>query len=362
MDKNSVSANQLGILTLFMVLGTSLIYLPALNAGRNGWLAVGLSSIVGFYMIYLLLSLHKSFPGKDLIAISEELLGKYLGKFLSLIFLTSIFFVVTLRLYDLAILMLVIFPLMPYLFVLTVITLIVVYIAFKGLNIVGRLAEVIMWPTVMLLLISYIAALSIHTLDFANVLPIFVYWKPVFSGFLYSANWPFAELVIFGMFLPFVKDDMKQNGRVLYYWLTFAAILLVIRSIITFAVIGAETVELKRFPFLEVYKMIDIPGLERIDQFFFFFWFVTAFFAILLSYQAVAMGTKTLFSLNNYRSILLPLGLLTIIMTFIFHDNDIIFVNLHSPSVIFYILPINLLFPTLLLVMTKIRGPGSKKG
>jgi spore germination protein KB len=110
---------------------------------------------------------------------------------------------------------------------------------------------------------------------------------------------------------------------------------------------------MSRFPFYEAFRIMRVGDFERIELFFFALVFVCGLLALLFCYQGLVLGIQKLLQLENYRAIILPLGLLLIsLMLYMFpSDLEIMFFERILP---FVMLPVQLFFPLLLFIGGKI--------
>jgi spore germination protein KB len=82
-----ISNNQLTILTSVFVVGASPLIIPnmvASIAGRDSWLSVIIATVAGLSVVWINTYLTGSYPDKTFVEISQQLMGKWLGGFVSL--------------------------------------------------------------------------------------------------------------------------------------------------------------------------------------------------------------------------------------------------------------------------------------
>lgn len=89
------SIAQASLLLIGFVLGTAIILVPNVDSGvQDLWMSPLFAGIPGALVLSWMLWLLPRFPGKDLIQISQDILGKYLGSLLGLIWVIY-FFIIT---------------------------------------------------------------------------------------------------------------------------------------------------------------------------------------------------------------------------------------------------------------------------
>lgn len=360
MQQNMINSQQFGKLLLLLILGSAFIFVPEGIAGRDAWLATLLASLSGLYVIFATIALQNMFPGMSIIKISTQVLGKPIGLFLSLVYSWVVFFVATLYLYDMIVLMLIIFPQITELLLITIIILTSSYVLYKGIESLARLGEILVWIIIALAL----AAITIPFFTIANLqslTPVLADFKPVITGAVFGSNWPYGEISLLAMLLPFV-GDLKQNQKTIYIWFFIGVIIFAVRSILVVAVLGQDLMQLSRFPLYDVLLLIRFSTFQRVELFFFVMWSITNFMAITLSYQSSVLCIKDLFSLKNYQTLIIPAGLCLGVFSLIMYPSDIEFLAVESFTAPFHNIPVHILYPTIVLIAARLKKKSSSAG
>ncbi|MBB5323422.1 spore germination protein (amino acid permease) [Anoxybacillus tepidamans] len=90
MEKGKISAVQMGIIMHPAITATAILLVPAItahDAKQDMWISPFWASLVGFLTVYIAVQLHNRYPQKTVIEYSEQIVGKFLGKIVSFIFL-----------------------------------------------------------------------------------------------------------------------------------------------------------------------------------------------------------------------------------------------------------------------------------
>lgn len=360
MPGTMINSNQFAKLLLLLIIGSAFIFVPEGAAGRDSWLAAIISSLTGLYIITVTISLQNMFPGMSIIKIAMQVLGKPLGLILSLIYSWVVFLVATLYMYDMVVLMLIIFPQLSETLLVILLIAASSYILYRGINSMARMGEILVWIIIPLVA----AAVTIPFFTVANLqslTPVLADFKPVAAGSLFGSNWPYGEISLMAMLLPFVSD-LKQNKKAIYIWFFIGVAIFIIRSILVVAALGQELMQIARFPLYEVLLLIRFSTFQRIELFFFVMWSFTNFMAITLSYQSLTLCIKDLFSLKNYQTLIIPVGLCIGVLSIIMFPSDVEFLAVESFAAPFVNLPVHLLYPTIvwLLARFKQKSPALK--
>ena len=94
MSRQSISQINLMFVISGFLIGTALLLIPTAViafARQDALIALFLGMLPSFLLILMLSSLQSKFPGKTLIQYSDEILGPYLGKLASIIYLWLVF-------------------------------------------------------------------------------------------------------------------------------------------------------------------------------------------------------------------------------------------------------------------------------
>lgn len=353
MENSSLSERQLAFLLFMSLMGNALILSPISGSGRDAWLANLLASVVGLYLLFAIISIQKSFPGKSIIKISEICLGKLAGKILSLIFITMIFYSVIIYLFDVCILLRTIFPFLTCSLLRPLVVITIAYCIYKGSTAMGRLADLLA-PITLLFIIGSLLIISTEAY-FSDLVPIAVDWRMLAGGTLDGAGWPYSVITVLALFLPF-KSDPGGKHRLLYIWFLVGVVIFTVRNILVLAVLGPEYILIARFPLYASLRFVAFADFQRVELFFFVLWFVSGFMVLLINYMAAVLAVKEYFNLADFKSITLPIGFFLTVISLYMYSSDMEFYTLAGITTPFLNLIINLLYPTILLLAIKIRG------
>jgi len=348
---NRISSQQMAFLLFFVLLGTSLIYVPESDAGRNAWISTILAALVGFSLLAVMLRLQLMFPGISIFKIAELSLGRIPGKILNGVFLYVIFVIALLSLGDLVTMLRQLFPYAPQFSLRTIIILTVAYCLYKGVTNVARLTEAALGYTLLFIAIGFLVPANM--VDLSNLQPVLSYWRTMLGAIAYGANWPYAQIAVLVLLLPMVTDLQKGYPK-LVTWYIIATVILTLRTLLVLAVLGPELTLINAFPLYRVFRLAEVQTFQRIELFFFAMWFTTGFMQLLIYYLGFVVGLQDLFGLKNYRSMILPAGLLIVIMSIYTISSEMYFLQVLTPASIPHDLPVNLFYPFTVLVAASI--------
>lgn len=352
-----LSSQQLAFLAFLLIPGSSLVFVTGQTAGQNAWLAEMLAILPGIYILWAILKLHDRFPGLRITQISCELLGRFLGTVLNILFFWSIFIITVELVYDIGLLLKVIYPAIPRLILFPIIILPCMYALYKGLTVLGRLGELFFFIAVSFIILAIITAIPI--MDISKLRPVVSEWKLLVGGFLYAADWPFDEVIIFALFLPLVSN-LKQEKRKVYLWYLLSGGAMTILDLQTISILGPYLTQLSQFPIFEVFRLVGFGEFRRLELGFLILWFLTGVTAITIFLQGILFICQDVFYKKDFKPLILPLGLAIVVFASYMFPADIVYNLLGFKYTPIYTFPVNLLYPTILLITAKLRKPQSQ--
>ncbi|GAB7388182.1 endospore germination permease [Bacillaceae bacterium] len=324
MEKMRVSERQLGIFVFMYVLGSSILVAPvsaAAGAKQDAWISILLGTACGALLILLYNGINKRFPDSTLMEINEKLLGKWLGKTVSLFFFFYFFLICSGLLREIGDFMTTqILPETPVQTVYLLFLSVVLLGARLGIEPLARTAEILLpWVIGMLLLLILFL---IPEMRIENLQPVFTDGlKPVIRGMLPYLGTSYLELVVFLMVLPYVRR--KEKGRKAFLIGSFlGSLILFLVTLTALLVLGAELTARQVYPSYILARKVSIGGfVERIEALMAGIWIITIFIKLTLSFYASAIGLAQTFRLKEYKPLLLPLGMILTVLSLVVSPN-----------------------------------------
>lgn len=352
-----LSTQQLAFLIFLLIPGSSLVFVSGRAAGQSAWLAEFLGMLPGLFILYAIFKLHAMFPDQRITCVSTQVLGRVLGTILNLFFFWGIFIFAVSFVYDIALLLKVIYPMIPRLILYPIIVLPCLYTLYKGLTILGRIGELFFF--ICILFIALALVIAIPLMDISKLIPIISGWKPLLAGAIYAADWPFDEVVIFALFSPLVSK-LKEEKKKIYRWYLISGLAMVLLTLVTISILGPNLVSLLQFPIFEVFRLVGFGEFKRLELGFLLLWFISGITAIIIYLQGLLFVCQDVFSLKDYKPLILPLCLALIVFTAYMFPSDITYQDLAFKYTMIYSFPVNLLYPTIILIAAKLCKPKAK--
>ncbi|MGI6226551.1 MAG: GerAB/ArcD/ProY family transporter [Peptococcales bacterium] len=342
-------------LIMGVTFGSSVIISPGVGVDQNSWLAVLIGLVGGVFFAYIFFSLAKKFPNKTLMEINDFIYGKFLGKIVSILYLSYFSIVTALVLRNFSdFLTITIYQETPAVVLIGSTVLISASAVRNGIEVITRCSLLLVPIT----LFSYlILTIFLHPqMDLNNLLPIHFPFKNMLKVSFKAATFPFGETVVFLMVIAYLnKHNLKSMKKFALSGIILPGIVLLIASARNVAVLGA-TMELSVYSALEAVELINVGEIfTRLEILYIFSMFSVGFIKVAVFYYAITLGTAQLLGLRSYLPLVLPIGVsLTVLSITIFESvfENILWNNNIYPL---YALPFQFLIPlvTLILARTK---------
>jgi spore germination protein KB len=362
LENGKISPTQFLTLVIIFIIGSSVLVAPSLlatNAKQDAWISSVITLLAGFSLIFIYICLINLFPSSTIVECNEKVLGKWMGKIVSFLFLYYIFELAALLLREIGdFLTTQVMPETPIQVIIIIFLLVSLTAVRLGLEVIGRTAEIfIIWIFFLFLILFF---LLLPQIDLSKLQPIMGEGvKPIMQGSLHYLGLPFLELVVFLMITPYVAQPNKVK---LGFYLGTGIGGLIISLLILFciSVLGAEITGRHTYPTYILGKKISVGEfLERIEVIVAIIWFLTMFFKISICFYGVTLGLAQVFKLNNYRVLLFPLFFILVPYSLFSVPNIIYFHNYIAKIWTPYSMTFGLFLPLLLLAVGSFKKKNS---
>ncbi len=352
LENGKINSRQLAILVMLYLIGSAILIIPSIiasEAKQDAWITALLTIGIALLFIPLYVALGARFPNKTFAEYIEVILGKWLGKAVSLLFLIAFpFFIATLSLRNIGdFLTTQVISQTPIQAIYIMFLAIVIMGVRLGLEPLARAAE-LFFPWVILLfllLVVFVAPL----MKLENIQPVLEEGlKPVLKAAIPFISFPFVEPVIFLMLFPYVNRT-KQNGKALFAGILLGGLFLFVITALTILVIGADQAARHNFPSYVLAKQINVGQfLERIEIIMAVIWFITIFFRMSILLYAVALGIAQVLNLKDYRFLAFPLGIILTVLSSAIIPSTTYLLNFNQKTWPLYAFTFGFLLPLLL--------------
>lgn len=323
MLKENISLTQLFAIIVNVLLGSVIVVGMEKGAKQDEWIAISIATLIGVGLMYFYYSFNKLLPNKNLFEIMEYCLTRPVSILLSLSYSIYFFCFLCGITRDFAELMAsAILPVTPIEVVVLTYTLVIAYIVYLGLEVLGRVTE-IFTP----FLLGFIILLSIFLtvsgqIELHNIQPVLGNgWKPVLKTIFPSMiSFPFGELVVFTVILSSV-GEIKKAMKVSMISVLIAGGFLVFGSIIIVFTLGVEVMQYANFPVLSASRRVAIGHfIERIDAIVVFIMVLGILVKSAVYFYVGLKGLEYVFRLP-YRYFVVPISIIVAVFSVLISNN-----------------------------------------
>ncbi|MED4402223.1 GerAB/ArcD/ProY family transporter [Metabacillus fastidiosus] len=302
-----INSMQLGGGALFDLRGMSQ------HAGYDTWISIIVSGLSMHILIWLLYQILNKGKG-DIVAIHRDLFGKWVGGFLSLLFISYflILGIFTLRIY-IEVIQVWIFPhLSPFFFSL-IFLLVISYFVIKGFRVVTGicfLSILYMLPILLSMLFP---------LEFAHYSNLFPIMDHSYKDILLSSKEATLSMVGFEsllLFYPFIKNP-ERSAKWAHLAIIFTTIIYVYVAIITFTFYNQEQLQHTLWSTVVLWQIIELPVLERFEHLGLSAWLLIVLPNLCVILWGVHHGISQLVTINKKILLIAIIFIIAIVSGFI---------------------------------------------
>lgn len=358
MEKGRISPFQLGILVFMFIISSSSLLIPPLLTSyvkQDAWIVSFITMFTALPFVWLYISLGIRYPDLTLIEYTERILGKWLGKVVSSLFIFYFLIITSGLLRQLGeLLTTLVLPDTPIQWIEVLFFALVVMATRLGIEVSSRAAE-IFFPWVLSFLLFLLIAL-LPRIEWKNLQPIFEsQFNMLAKGILIHMGIPFFDLVIFLMIFPYVSNLHKAK-KVYFTAMILGSMVIVVITLMSILVLGASITEQATYPVYALAQSVNIGDfIQRIEVLVGGIWFITMFFKITICFYASVLAIAQFFKLNDYKPLIFPLGMIIVPLSLVMFSSMIDFRQFVRDIWTISVVPYGIIFPTLLLVVDRIK-------
>lgn len=360
-EKGVISSSQLMFLAAAFVQGSSLLI--AFTHGitkQDTWLVVlsGFAVVLPFIWAYV--SLAQKFPGKNMVQIMDIVYGSFLGKLISVLYISFPFQVMSLTLRFIGDFFLTfMYPKTPLIVILIMFTSMCAWAVRSGIEVIARISLITVAITLIVDIVT--SLLLFEEIKLTNFLPLFeLSMMDFIQGTHVMMAIPFGELVVFLMIIPYV-NKIKQAKKSVLLGLTIGMVTILLITVRDIATLGILTTVLVS-PSFEAVRLIDIGKIiTRMELLVAVVLLITVFIKACVFYYTAVLGIAQLFRLRTYVPLVIPIGIISISFA-LFSQETAIETTTRASKVWPSFATLYLLIPILTLLIAKIRKLPQKQG
>ncbi|WNS73487.1 endospore germination permease [Bacillus sp. DTU_2020_1000418_1_SI_GHA_SEK_038] len=358
LEKGKISVRQFRVLVIFFTIGTSILVTPAILASyarQDAWIAVIIGLGAGQLVIWLFTSIANLFPNLNFVQVNEKVFGKWLGKIISLLFLTMPFvYTVELLFYSGTFITVNLMPETPIemLYIMTVF--ILVMAVRLGLETFSRTAEI---NIVVFILLFLILLFITPQLKIENIQPILENGiKPLLLPVLHLVDVSYFNAVVLLMIYPAYVNQPKDAQKSFFIGSLIGGLVVLVITLLSTMVLGVDTTIRNLYPGYALAKKINVGGfLQRIEAVIAFMWIMATYFKMLLYFYATCLGLAQVLNLKDYRPLTLPLAMIAVAFASFMIPNVVEQQNWDNGINLVFSLSVGGILPLMILIVAIIR-------
>ncbi|MGG4345939.1 spore germination protein [Paenibacillus lautus] len=356
-SKEQITTSQAAVILVNYILAAGILTLPRTSVEKvktpDVWITVILGGMIAMLVGVIIVKLNKRFPEKTFYQYNQEIVGKWVGGFLSL-FVIGYFF--TISAYEVRTMAevtgLFLLEATPTWAIILPFMWIGLYLIIGGLNTIARLFEIIFPITIIIFLLVAFLSLGIFELD--NLRPVLgLGIGPMLKGIKTTAL-AFLGPEIMLLLVAFMKQPDKAV-KVVLIGLSIPLLFYVITVVIVIGALSIDGVVTSTWPTLDLMRSFEIPGLifERFESLLLVIWIMQIFTTFTITYYAAALGLAQLFKKKIHPFIYGLIPVIYIISMTPKNINDLFKLGDFIGNVALLLFAV---LPIILLLVSKLRG------
>lgn len=319
------------------------------------------AALTSLVPVFILSRIWRRFPEQSLFAVSEQVLGKWLGGLINLLYLLFFALLLSLNIRMVGDFFISAFlPRTPIMIVTGVLILLAVWATRAGIEVIGRAAQVVFPLLVGSILLIILLWGREMKLEYLLPLKLRLTGPLPHLQDMINVSARMVEVVWLGLLAPSVNQPEGLMRAVVKAHLWLGAVW-VLMNITIIGVLG-RTIDPYFFPFYDVVREIQVADfLERIDSLFLAVWLFGMFLRVSALLWSLSVGAAQWVRARDYRPLVLPLGGIaltySILLAATFNDvQGALKPEVFTPFGLLF----STLFPLLLLLLAAFRRLGVK--
>lgn len=311
--REQISSGQMSVIFFCFMTGSSIVNIPGplIGYAKNGaWISLLISISIGIVILACLLYLYRRFPNLTFIEYSNALVGKWITVLLAIPFISFQFHMASGIVLDIGLFMTTSMmrqtPIILFIFLLFIVVALTVR---SGIEAMARMFSI---PIISVLLsIIIILVLSIPNYQLEHLVPLMPDGiKPVVLGAYLSYGFPYVEIVLMAMLLPFARREKPANlSKGMYVALLVNGFFLIAVTLCTILVFGPMAGE-RLYSMFEVARIVDLlEVIQRIESLVGISLIMASFMKASITLFILNLTFTKLFNLQDERILIFPLAL-----------------------------------------------------
>lgn len=353
LEKSRISIYQFIVLVTLYTIGSTILVVPAAMAAdskQDAWIASIVGVGVGLLLVWLYSIVGNLFPNNTLVELNEKLLGKWLGKIASLLFVAFTLISCSEVVFYLGhFLTSQVMHGTPILSTHIAFMLVVIMGVRLGIESLARCAE-ILFPWFIILFIILVLSLS-PQIKIENIQPILETGiKPILRSTLVFLSIASLTLIVLLMVFPAYVNQSKEARKAFFIGHFIGGLIMIAIITLSIFILGPFHAARYMYPSYELARRVNIGNfLQRIEAIIAVMWLFSLYIKVSLYFYATVLGLAQILDLKDYRPLTLPIGMIMIVLSIVVYPNVAYQQNWDTKTWIPFILTVGLFYPIFLL-------------
>ncbi|MGI6585332.1 MAG: GerAB/ArcD/ProY family transporter [Lutisporaceae bacterium] len=319
MQRTKITGNQLYSLTANGAFGGSVTVVAsamAVIAKQDAWISALLTPVIGMPVVWIYWYLGSQYPELTFVEIMKKIFGRWIGwvAAASYVFL-CLNTACHLPWYVGNFLTTQAMPETPqYVISLMFVTAVVIAVLY-GIETIARASEIYIR---FVLFLAVLAALLVSpNIKFENLQPVLENGMiPIFKGSYVLSCFTVFPVITMMMIYPANTEKIQEAKKSLFKGLLWAGFITFITILMSILILGSKITASSQYPTYLLAKEIRLGNIfTRLESIVAYTWTITQFMIGLLFFYAGATGLSQLIGLKDHKRIVMPLGLITLVMS-----------------------------------------------
>lgn len=268
MIKEQLALSQLLTLIINFLLGSSIVVGVGMEAKKDAWIVIFAGLFIGILLVMFYFFMLSFLPGKNLFEILEYCVTRPVAIVFTCLYIVYFNYVACRVIRDFGeLIATAILPTTPIEFSIVLLVMLIGYILYLGIEVLGRTSEIFTPYTFIFILLLFIFLFANENIKIENILPVGVgNWRNILKGIIPTITvFPYGELIAFSVILPYVTNR-KYSRSISICSVIIASFILMSTVFLIIVTLGEHTSARSNFPLLSAARLVSIGEfIERID-------------------------------------------------------------------------------------------------
>lgn len=325
MEIKRIGSLELASMIILFQLGSSIVLGMGMEAGKDAWIAIGISTLIGIAIHFCYIALYRAGgASKTFTNILQEAFSRPLGIFLAGLYYLYFLYLAARVTADFAFFIneVLLWSVRAWVIKLSIL-LLVAYVCYLGIETLGRSSEALTLMMISFLLLVIVSMFFLEEFDLNNLRPILENgYSPIIKAvFPTLITFPFGEVIVFLCYYQYVKSfpSFQKHG-----WLAvlISGFILMVISILNIGFLTAELAKFFIFPFMKTIEHINFLNFIRhLELLAVLIFTIGGLIKISIFSFAGIQGLAGIFKIKKDQKMIIPFLLTVYIISVVFMKN-----------------------------------------